>query len=184
MDQTKRKDLFKFVSKLTDLLGEYDLEQLENFKHMSEKQFPIIHHILIAVIDFEKEVITLNVPQISPIKIQKKRGRPKKDSLINTNNTPLFEILMSKMVFPKNKDLGIFSEKYVNIKVGWNWDSRENIVNKIVSTINQLEIGKKQRIIKALQDMYHYAIKGEKVDFFSHWENIIKEGIDDKWKYP
>lgn len=127
---------------------------------------------LIAVLHEMKEILDdLEKNRKSkPSAKRNSRNQAELESLIGT--VPF--LLHNRQIFERNQDIADFAER-LNIKVpSPEKKKREDIIGRIVSAIVRFDSQKIKQLNRAVESMKKSDIKKGKTNFFSDWEQAIK----------
>ena len=190
------REYFQFQNKINAIIAEYDISELESFHEISRKNFPHLAEIIREMLFLAKrgrlrgginqrEVIR----PIEEISILHDRPIDSYDPHRINESTPqphleyggIIDLLSSRKAFKTNKDLGKFAKDELNIQIGWDWDSRENLVKRIIREINSLSPSAMKRVLQKLEEISIRSgetnILGSQNGFIRTWERIISDQI-------
>lgn len=187
-EKPTHKDFFRFQMRINEILSEYDIGELELFYRTSRKGFPHLATLVMELIYLaQKGVESGELPdekqeRMYATTLLDQPSRSRSMLAEESRSTKIMEyksVLESRIVFPKNEDLGMFAESTLKMKTGWRWDSRENMVQKIWNRILELPIDGRNKIFRRIQNI---ALKSNiqldppiEDSFFTSWERIIRD---------
>jgi hypothetical protein len=163
------KDFFGFQRRVDEPLSAYEISDLEEFETRSARGMPHLAALLRELIHLAKKGEAGDTQRTPPKSTAPRKVTPR----------TVVELLKSREIFPTNKDLGDFALKVAGKKIGWDWDSRDNLADRVWTLIRALDNNRRSDALVQLRNIaVHRGLPTEAVadkSFFARWEEVIKE---------
>jgi len=182
MPQTENhRTYMTFVSRLTDFLSNYSVQELRSFLDLAGRGFPAIASVIEACIQMldtsareTKEGLIY-----TPTGITEPATKWPKAVDIPKDLLSLSHLLLSKELFRTNHDLAKFAARVLPgmPKLRHDKMSRHDIVGKITGYLEKVNFRKREQLEASMRKAIDVMSAGEQKEvqsFFSQWENIIK----------
>ncbi len=183
-DKERHQAFMRFVSKVTNLMSEYTAEDLGSFLHSSKQGFPSLAPVIEACIGMltpsrgrADQRLASRSEAIAGL-ISKRR----RETAAEREAGPLFNLLLSKELFPTNAQLGEFAVRVLPGMPRRRYDkmSRADIAGRVIEYLETLDLARRRRLEAAMRKAIASIsgdAKAQPESFFSQWEKIIK-GIE------
>ena len=163
------KDFFAFQRRVDELLSAYEIADLVEFERRSARGMPHLAALLRELIQLARKGEAAD-----SLKAPLKSMTPRKSAPLT-----VVELLKSRDIFPTNKDLGDFALRVTGKKIGWDWDSRGNLANRVWTLLKALDNDRRSDALVQLRNIaVHRGLPTDAVadkSFFARWEEVIKE---------